>query len=172
MTNTKDEGNPKLECRTTLRGALGGFVTRMGIGVLYLREGEAPSPAARMPACVQRSGRHLACRRAGHPARQNERVGAHLDTTTKVRRMHAPVAELESSANPQPGKAALRSAAFPACGFWRISSRQMVVLSRCAQRVVREASGVRPIYRRFSSGAGGPACSGSNARIRIGRCAS
>src|SRR5439155_26554334 len=78
MTNTKDEGNPKLECRTTLRGALGGFVTRMGIGVLYLREGEAPSPAATMPACVQRSGRHLACRRAGHPARQNERVGAHL----------------------------------------------------------------------------------------------
>src|SRR5206468_11327446 len=77
---TKDEGNPKRECRTTLRGALGGFVTRMGIGVLYLRQGEAPSPAARMPACVQRSGRHLACRRAGHPARQNERVGAHLDT--------------------------------------------------------------------------------------------
>ena len=38
----------------------------------------------------------------------------------------------ESSANPQPGKAALRSARFPACGFWRLSSRQVVVLSRCA----------------------------------------
>src|SRR5439155_1434557 len=84
MTNTKDEGNPKLECRTTLRGALGGFVTRMGIGVLYLREGEAPSPAARMPACVQRSGRHLACRRAGHPARQNERVGALLESERRT----------------------------------------------------------------------------------------
>src|SRR5438034_6659500 len=57
---------------------------------------------------------------------------AHLDTPTKVRPKRAPVAELESSANPQPGKAALRSARFPACGFWRLSSLQMVVLSRCA----------------------------------------
>src|SRR5437667_12352869 len=56
-----------------------------------------------------------------------------IDTTTKIRRKRAPVAELESSANPQPGKAALRSARFPACGFWRLSSRQMVVLSRCAR---------------------------------------
>src|SRR5205814_4758750 len=51
---------------------------------------------------------------------------------SKVRRERAPIAELESSANPQPGKAALRSARFPACGFWRLSSRQVVVLSRCA----------------------------------------
>src|SRR5437867_8429195 len=58
------------------------------------------------------------------------RERAHLETTTKVRRKRAPVAELESSANPQPGKAALRSARFPACGFWRLSSRQMVGLSR------------------------------------------
>src|SRR5205823_3458905 len=58
---------------------------------------------------------------------------AHLDTPSKVRCKRAPVAELESSANPQPGKAALRSARFPACGFWRLSSRQLVVLSRCAQ---------------------------------------
>src|SRR5947207_8060597 len=57
---------------------------------------------------------------------------AHLDTPTKVRPKRAPFAELESSANPQPGKAALRSARFLACGFWRLSSRQMVVLSRCA----------------------------------------
>ena len=51
-----------------------------------------------------------------------------LESTTKFRRKRAPVAELESSANPQPGKAALRSARFPACGFWRLSSRQRVVL--------------------------------------------
>src|SRR5947207_9990930 len=57
-------------------------------------------------------------------------LAAHLDTPTKVRRERASVAELENSANPQPGKAALRSARFPACGFWRLSSRQMVVLSR------------------------------------------
>ena len=55
--------------------------------------------------------------------------GAHLESTTKFRRKRAPVAELESSANPQPGKAALPSARFPACGFWRLSSRQMVLLS-------------------------------------------
>src|SRR5205823_3301462 len=36
----------------------------------------------------------------------------HLETTTKLRRKGAPLAELESSANPQPGKAALRSAHF------------------------------------------------------------
>src|SRR5947207_15574125 len=48
-------------------------------------------------------------------------LAAHLDTPTKVRRERASVAELESSANPQPGKAALRSARFPACGFWRLS---------------------------------------------------
>src|SRR5437660_5382847 len=54
---------------------------------------------------------------------------AHLGSTTKVRRKRAPVAELESCANPQLGKAALRSARFPACGFWGLSSRQMVVLS-------------------------------------------
>src|SRR5438034_6009214 len=58
---------------------------------------------------------------------------AHLDTPTKVRPKRAPFAELESSANPQPGRAALRSARFPACGFWRLSSRQKVVLSRCAR---------------------------------------
>src|SRR6058998_572133 len=33
----------------------------------------------------------------------------------------------------------------------------------------REASGVRPIYRRFSSGAGRPAVHGRNARFRIRR---
>src|SRR5947207_11431504 len=37
-------------------------------------------------------------------------------STTKARRTRAPVAELERSANPQPGKAALRSARFPASG--------------------------------------------------------
>src|SRR5205814_8408762 len=58
---------------------------------------------------------------------------AHLESTTKLRRKRAPVAELESSANPQPGKAALRSARFPACGFGRLASRQLVVLSRCAR---------------------------------------
>src|SRR5205807_10004617 len=57
------------------------------------------------------------------------RARAQLDSTTKVRRKRAPIAELESSANPQPGKATLRSARFPACGFWRLSSRQMLVLS-------------------------------------------
>src|SRR5438874_12694147 len=36
---------------------------------------------------------------------------------------------LESSANPQPGKAALRGARFPARGFWRLSSRQIATLS-------------------------------------------
>ena len=55
--------------------------------------------------------------------------GAHLESTTKVGRKRAPVAGLESSANPQPGKAvALRRVRFPACGFWRLSSRQMVAL--------------------------------------------
>src|SRR6266536_2339060 len=38
-----------------------------------------------------------------------------------------------SSAKPRPGKAALRSARFPACGFRRLSSRQIVVRSRCAR---------------------------------------
>src|SRR5439155_7570169 len=69
------------------------------------------------------------CRAAVQPAFAPGR--AHPETTTKVRRKLAPVAELESSANPQPGKPALRSARFPACEFWRLSSRQMVVLSRC-----------------------------------------
>src|SRR5205823_13813356 len=32
----------------------------------------------------------------------------------------------------QPGKAALRRARFPACGFRRLSSRPMAVLPRCA----------------------------------------
>src|SRR2546430_15030608 len=72
---------------------------------------------------------------------------AHLEITTKVRRKRAPVAELESSANPQPGKAALRSARFPACGFWPLSSRQMVVLSsaQCYGRRKRNLYGeVKP----------------------------
>jgi hypothetical protein len=66
--------------------------------------------------------------------------GAHLEITTKIRRLCAPVTELESSANPQPGKAALRSARFPACGFWRLSSRQLVRVSRCAQLPVDTAA--------------------------------
>src|SRR5438128_9109494 len=66
------------------------------------------------------SARLMAARQAG---------AAHIESTTKFRRKRAPVAELESSANPQPGKAALPSARFPACGFWRLSSRQMVLLS-------------------------------------------
>src|SRR5947207_10989842 len=74
-------------------------------------------------------------------------LAAHLDTPTKVRRERASVAELESSANPQPGKAALRSARFPACGFWRLSSRQMVVLSRCAQEKARPLVGNRNLIR-------------------------
>src|SRR5205814_2607409 len=74
-------------------------------------------------------------RRPAGKASERQEKGAHLDTPTKVRRERASVAELESSANPQPGKAALRSARFPACGFWRLSSRQMVVLSRCAPRL-------------------------------------
>src|SRR5262245_1429661 len=45
--------------------------------------------------------------------------GAHLDTRTTMCGKPATDAELESSANPQPGKAALRSTRFPACGFWR-----------------------------------------------------
>ena len=74
----------------------------------------------------------------GQWARPQRRApaGAHLGSTTKVRRKRAPVAELESFANPQPGKAALRSARFPACGFWRLSNRQLVVLSRCAPPTV------------------------------------
>src|SRR5438876_2896968 len=68
---------------------------------------------------------------------------AHLGSTTKVRRKRAPVAELESSANPQPGKAALRSARFPACGFCRLSSRQMVVLSRRAHLGGTDANPMR-----------------------------
>jgi len=72
------------------------------------------------------------CRESAKDSRPNHgphTSGAHLESTTKVRRKRAPVAGLESSANPQPGKAvALRSARFPACGFWRLSSRQMVAL--------------------------------------------
>jgi len=37
-------------------------------------------------------------------------------------------------------KTALRSARFPACGFWRLSSRQMVVLSSCATFTLGGAS--------------------------------
>src|SRR5213592_3173460 len=73
------------------------------------------------------------------PARPR-RAHRDLDTPTKVRRKQAPAAELESAAKPQPGKAALRSVRFPACRFWRLSSRQMVAVSRCtpAQYVFKE----------------------------------
>src|SRR5204862_5635649 len=54
---------------------------------------------------------------------------AHRESITRLHRKRAPVAELESSADPQPGKAALRGARFPACGFWRLSSRQIATLS-------------------------------------------
>ena len=66
--------------------------------------------------------------RAGKFPGWRKRSRADLETTTKVRRKLAPVAELESCANPHPGKAALRSKRFPACGSWRLSTRQMAVL--------------------------------------------
>src|SRR5437762_13868470 len=66
---------------------------------------------------------------------QFRRLRAHLGAPPMVGRERAPVAELGSSANPQPGKAALRGARFPACGFWRLSSRQTVALSRCVRRL-------------------------------------
>src|SRR5256885_5066289 len=44
----------------------------------------------------------------------------------------ASLTELESSVNPQPGKAALRRARFPARAYWRLSIRPIAVLSRCA----------------------------------------
>src|SRR5205814_1481554 len=58
---------------------------------------------------------------------------AHLDSTTIWR--------LESRQNPHAGKRALRSAAFPACGFAELSSsatgarsrRTLVGVSRCAR---------------------------------------
>src|SRR5438477_2123984 len=59
-------------------------------------------------------------------------------------RERLPVAELESSANPKPGKAALRSARFPACGFWRLS----FVFSTAAVFVAQTAS---LLYRRMPS---------------------
>src|SRR5438128_4286616 len=75
-------------------------------------------------------------------------IRAHPDsTTTEVRLKRAPFPELESSVNPQPGKAALRIARFPACGFWWLSSRPMPVLSRCAgsiNRLARRTVRVKP----------------------------
>src|SRR5207244_1163991 len=58
---------------------------------------------------------------------------AHLDSTTNWR--------LESRQNPHAGKRALRSAAFPGCGFAELSSsakgarlgRTLVGVSRCAR---------------------------------------
>src|SRR5205823_2950055 len=49
-------------------------------------------------------------------------------------------------------KAALRSPRFPACGFWRLSSLQMVVLSRCALATRDEgADSGMPFFSRFGN---------------------
>ncbi len=115
------------------------FVLHMQHGIVRSGSGSQRAQELRRGCPEPHSRRRESAQLFGQWARPQRRAatGTHLGSTTKVRGKRAPVAELESSANPQPGKAALRSARFPACGFWRLSSRQMVVLSRCAPPTAR-----------------------------------
>jgi len=61
-------------------------------------------------------------------------VRTHLDTVLGRKVWAGSAGRLESRPNPRTGMSALRSAGFPACGFWGLSSPQ---LSRCARNVTR-----------------------------------
>src|SRR5439155_181062 len=112
--------------------------------------------------------RHSSSRKADWPRRW-----AHLlETTTKLRRKGAPLAELESTANPQPGEAALGSARFPACGFWRLSylfSASVVFVAQTASLLYRRMPSCRtaPWAGRRNTAKALPICNRRYGRLAI-----
>src|SRR5439155_7583015 len=112
--------------------------------------------------------RHSSSRKADWPRRW-----AHLlETTTKLRRKGAPLAELESTANPQPGEAALGSARFPACGFWRLSylfSASVVFVAQTASLLYRRMPSCRtaPWPGRRNTAKALPICNRRYGRLAI-----
>jgi len=69
----------------------------------------------------------------------------HLDTVLDRKVWAGSAGPLESRPNPRTGMSALRSAGFPACGFWGLSSPQLRIVSRFALLLLVLVAGCRTV---------------------------